>query len=29
MTEAVLRGDPDAWDLMTRGLKTKIQELLP
>ncbi|MFS8096245.1 thiamine pyrophosphate-requiring protein [Lentzea alba] len=29
MTEAVLRGDPDAWDLMRRGLKTKIQELLP
>ncbi|GHH46689.1 thiamine pyrophosphate-requiring protein [Lentzea cavernae] len=29
MTEAVLRGDPDAWDFMARGLKTKIQELLP
>ncbi|MEU7479133.1 thiamine pyrophosphate-requiring protein [Lentzea sp. NPDC042327] len=29
MTEAVLRGDPDAWGLITRGLRTKIQELLP
>ena len=29
MTEAVLRGDPDAWDVLRRGLTTKIQELLP
>lgn len=29
MTEAVLRGDPDAWEVLRRGLKTKIQELLP
>lgn len=29
MTEAVLRGDPDAWDLLRRGVQTKIQEFLP
>ncbi|MFI6097065.1 thiamine pyrophosphate-requiring protein [Lentzea sp. NPDC051213] len=29
MTEAVLRGDPDAWGVLRRGLQTKIQELLP
>ncbi len=29
MTEAVLRGDPDAWEVLRRGLQTKIQELLP
>ncbi|SDN92839.1 thiamine pyrophosphate-requiring protein [Lentzea jiangxiensis] len=29
MTEAVLRGDPDAWGVLRRGLHTKIQELLP
>ncbi|WP_432844802.1 thiamine pyrophosphate-requiring protein [Amycolatopsis sp. CA-161197] len=29
MTEAVLRGDPDAWHLVAQGLKTKVQELLP
>ncbi|MFC9256704.1 thiamine pyrophosphate-requiring protein [Amycolatopsis thailandensis] len=29
MTEAVLKGEPDAWHLVTQGLKTKMQELLP
>ncbi|WP_326836075.1 thiamine pyrophosphate-requiring protein [Amycolatopsis rhabdoformis] len=29
MTEAVLKGDPHAWHLVTQGLKTKMQELLP
>ncbi|HKN51955.1 MAG TPA: thiamine pyrophosphate-requiring protein [Amycolatopsis sp.] len=28
MTEAVLKGDPHAWHLVTQGLKTKLQELL-
>ncbi|RZQ59461.1 thiamine pyrophosphate-requiring protein [Amycolatopsis suaedae] len=28
MTEAVLRGDPNAWHLVTQGVKTKFQELL-
>ncbi|MBB5915384.1 pyruvate dehydrogenase (quinone) [Nocardia transvalensis] len=27
--EAVLRGDPDAWHLITQGLKTKVQEFVP
>jgi pyruvate dehydrogenase (quinone) len=29
MTEAVLKGDPNAWHLITQGLKTKLQEFLP
>jgi pyruvate dehydrogenase (quinone) len=29
MTEAVLKGDPNAWHLFTQGMKTKLQELLP
>ncbi|GAB3726292.1 thiamine pyrophosphate-requiring protein [Amycolatopsis oliviviridis] len=29
MTEAVLKGEPDAWHLVTQGIKTKVQELLP
>jgi pyruvate dehydrogenase (quinone) len=29
VTEAVLRGDPDAWDMLTKGLRTKLTELLP
>jgi len=29
MTEAVLKGEPDAWHLLTQGIKTKVQELLP
>jgi pyruvate dehydrogenase (quinone) len=29
MTEAVLKGDPNAWHLVTQGVKTKLQELLP
>jgi pyruvate dehydrogenase (quinone) len=29
MTEAVLKGDPNAWHLVTQGMKTKLQELLP
>ncbi|MFB9660126.1 thiamine pyrophosphate-requiring protein [Glycomyces mayteni] len=28
-TEALLKGDPDAWDVLVRGVKTKAQELLP
>ncbi|MFC4561348.1 thiamine pyrophosphate-requiring protein [Nocardiopsis mangrovi] len=28
-TEAMLRGDPDAWDMAIRGLETKLQEVLP
>ncbi|OLF06109.1 thiamine pyrophosphate-requiring protein [Actinophytocola xinjiangensis] len=27
-TEAVLRGDPDAWEMITKGLRTKAIELL-
>jgi pyruvate dehydrogenase (quinone) len=27
--EALLRGDPDAWDVFTKGIKTKAQEFLP
>ena len=27
-TEAVLKGDPDAWDLIVRGLRTKAAEIL-
>ncbi|HWO63546.1 MAG TPA: thiamine pyrophosphate-requiring protein [Umezawaea sp.] len=26
VTEAVLRGDPDAWDVVTKGLRTKVRE---
>lgn len=29
MAEAVLRGDPNAWHLITQGAKTKAQELIP
>lgn len=29
MTEAVLRGDEDAWDFIKNGVKTKLQEFLP
>ncbi|TCP42656.1 pyruvate dehydrogenase (quinone) [Tamaricihabitans halophyticus] len=28
-TEALLRGDPNAWRVMTQGTKTKAQEFLP
>ncbi|WP_034271687.1 thiamine pyrophosphate-requiring protein [Haloechinothrix halophila] len=28
-TEAVLRGEPNAWRMVTQGLKTKAQEFLP
>jgi pyruvate dehydrogenase (quinone) len=27
VTEAILRGDPDAWDLITKGVRTKLTEL--
>ena len=27
-TEAVLKGDPDAWDIVSKGVKTKMAELL-
>ncbi|GAB3432740.1 thiamine pyrophosphate-requiring protein [Actinophytocola sediminis] len=27
-TEALLKGDPDAWDVITKGLRTKAAELL-
>jgi pyruvate dehydrogenase (quinone) len=29
MTEAVLKGDPNAWHLITQGIKAKAQEILP
>lgn len=29
LTEAVLKGEPDAWHLFAQGVKTKMQELLP
>jgi len=29
VTEAVLKGDPDAWQMVTTGIRTKAQELLP
>ncbi|MCX2948865.1 thiamine pyrophosphate-requiring protein [Lentzea sp. NEAU-D7] len=29
LTEAILRGDPEAWHLIVQGTKTKAQELLP
>jgi pyruvate dehydrogenase (quinone) len=29
MTEAVLKGDPNAWHLLTMGFKTKAAEVLP
>jgi pyruvate dehydrogenase (quinone) len=29
MTESVLKGDPDAWQMITDGLRTKLQEFLP
>lgn len=28
-TEAVLRGDPNAWHMLVQGARTKAQELLP
>ncbi|MET1071635.1 MAG: thiamine pyrophosphate-requiring protein [Umezawaea sp.] len=28
VTEAVLRGDPDAWDVVVKGLRTKTREFL-
>ncbi|AHH97947.1 thiamine pyrophosphate-requiring protein [Kutzneria albida] len=27
--ESVLKGDPDAWNLLTKGVRTKVQEFLP
>ena len=27
-TEAVLKGDPGAWDIVSKGVKTKMAELL-
>lgn len=29
MTEAVLKGDPEAWHLVVQGIKTKAQEIMP
>lgn len=29
LTSAVLKGDPGGWHLMTQGIKTKVQEMLP
>ncbi|WP_340682904.1 thiamine pyrophosphate-requiring protein [Amycolatopsis coloradensis] len=29
LTEAVLKGEPDAWHLVAQGIKTKMQEMLP
>lgn len=29
MTEALLKGDPNAWHVLTQGVKTKAQEVLP
>jgi len=29
VTEAVLKGDPDAWQMMTTGIRTKARELTP
>jgi pyruvate dehydrogenase (quinone) len=29
VTEAVLKGDPDAWHMITTGARTKAQEFLP
>jgi pyruvate dehydrogenase (quinone) len=28
-TEAMLKGDPDAWSMFAKGVRTKVQELLP
>jgi pyruvate dehydrogenase (quinone) len=28
-TESLLRGDPDAWDVVAKGIRTKVQEILP
>jgi pyruvate dehydrogenase (quinone) len=28
-TESLLRGDPEAGDMLTKGIKTKIQEFVP
>ncbi|WP_031468138.1 thiamine pyrophosphate-requiring protein [Sciscionella sediminilitoris] len=28
-TESMLRGDPDAWNILVHGAKTKLQEFLP
>ncbi|MBY8860422.1 thiamine pyrophosphate-requiring protein, partial [Nocardia sp. CA2R105] len=27
--ESILRGDPNAWHMMTQGVKTKAQEFVP
>jgi pyruvate dehydrogenase (quinone) len=29
VTESILRGDPDAWQLVTTGIRTKMREFLP
>jgi pyruvate dehydrogenase (quinone) len=29
VTESVLKGDPDAWHMITTGMRTKAQEFLP
>ena len=29
LTSAILKGDPGGWHLMTQGIKTKVQEMLP
>jgi pyruvate dehydrogenase (quinone) len=29
VTKALLKGDPDAWDLVKKGLRAKVTELLP
>ncbi|GAA1979550.1 hypothetical protein GCM10009754_64820 [Amycolatopsis minnesotensis] len=29
MTQAVLKGDPNAWHLLTEGIKTKARDILP
>lgn len=29
LTSAILKGDPNGWHLVTQGIKTKVQELLP
>jgi pyruvate dehydrogenase (quinone) len=26
--EAMLKGDPDAWDVVKRGVRSKVQEIL-
>lgn len=29
MTEALLKGDPNAWRVLSQGVRTKVQEILP